>query len=190
MSRWQPDARGRLERAAVDLFSTQGYAATTIPEIAARAGLTTRTFFRYFPDKREVIFDGDTIPTLARAFLAAAPAEVPPMQLLVSGMCSIADERFPPRREAMRRLRPIIAAEPALRERDARKRDDLTEAVRVGFVERGVSEHAASALAAFGIGTLHAALDQWLADDDTDLPSRTILRCIADVRRALDELSV
>jgi len=59
MSRWQPDARGRLERAAVELFTEQGFAATTVPQIAARAGLTTRTFFRHFADKREVLFAGD-----------------------------------------------------------------------------------------------------------------------------------
>src|ERR1700710_310590 len=74
MGRWSPDARGRLERAAVELFVEQGFAATTVPQITARAGLTTRTFFRYFADKREVFFAGDEIPDLARRYLTAAPA--------------------------------------------------------------------------------------------------------------------
>jgi AcrR family transcriptional regulator len=65
VSRWQPDARQRLERAAIDLFAEQGFAATTVPQITARAGLTTRTFFRHFADKREVLFGGAEIPALA-----------------------------------------------------------------------------------------------------------------------------
>ena len=62
VARWSPDARGRLERAAFELFAEQGFAATTVPEITARAGLTTRTFFRHFADKREVFYAGDEIP--------------------------------------------------------------------------------------------------------------------------------
>ena len=62
VSRWRPDARERLEHAALELFAEQGFAATTVPEITARAGLTTRTFFRYFADKREVLFGGAEIP--------------------------------------------------------------------------------------------------------------------------------
>ena len=74
MMRWAPDARRRLERAAFELFGEQGYAATTVPQITARAGLTTRTFFRYFADKREVIFGGDEIPDAAARLISEAPA--------------------------------------------------------------------------------------------------------------------
>ena len=58
MARWEPDARGRLEKAALDVFRERGYAHTTVGDIAERAGLTERTFFRYFTDKREVLFSG------------------------------------------------------------------------------------------------------------------------------------
>jgi hypothetical protein len=58
MTRWEPNARGRLEQAALALYGERGFENTTVAEIAARAGLTERTFFRHFADKREVLFAG------------------------------------------------------------------------------------------------------------------------------------
>ena len=83
MSRWQPDARGRLERAAVELFLSQGFGLTTVPEIADRAGLTTRTFFRHFTDKKEVLFFGQE--AFAKAFLDgidASPTGASPLRII------------------------------------------------------------------------------------------------------------
>ena len=80
--RWAPDARGRLERAAFELFTEQGYPATTVPQITARAGLTTRTFFRHFADKREVIFGGDEIPEQASRLIRAAPPGLVPVDVV------------------------------------------------------------------------------------------------------------
>src|SRR5580692_4264648 len=99
MSRWQPDARERLERAALQLFTEQGFAATTVPQITARAGLTTRTFFRHFADKREVIFGGDEIPALATRLMAEAPPSLTPMTLIIRGLRTVAETRFEGRRE-------------------------------------------------------------------------------------------
>ena len=93
MSRWRPDARERLERAAFELFAEQGFAATTVPEITARAGLTTRTFFRYFADKREVIFGGAEIPDLATRLIADAPASLDPVTLVYGGLQTVAETR-------------------------------------------------------------------------------------------------
>ena len=84
MSRWQPDARERLERAALELFTEQGFAETTVPQITAKAGLTTRTFFRYFADKREVLFSNDEeAAELAARMIAEAPAHLTPMEIKI-----------------------------------------------------------------------------------------------------------
>src|SRR6516162_2681459 len=81
MGRWEPNARGRLERAALELYAERGFEQTTVAEIAERAGLTERTFFRYFTDKREVLFWGQGalqeiyVSTIADAPDSAAPIE-------------------------------------------------------------------------------------------------------------------
>src|SRR5947209_18308403 len=99
MSRWKPDAQGRLMSAAIDLFDEQGYEATTVAEIAQRAGLTKRTFFRYFSDKREVLFSGSH--ELERRWLegvAGAPATATPLAVVAAGLGPVA-AMFPERHE-------------------------------------------------------------------------------------------
>lgn len=164
MGRWMPDARGRLERAALELFLEQGYAATTVPQIARRAGLTTRTFFRYFADKREVFFDGDAIPEMARQMLEQAPPHLDPLSLLRHGLRQVGVERFDGHREEVRRRRDVILAEPALRERDAQKRDDLVRILRPGLLARGVDPLGAALLAEATVVVLHVALESWLRE--------------------------
>lgn len=160
--RWSPDARGRLERAAFELFAEQGYQATTVPQITARAGLTTRTFFRYFEDKREVIFAGDEIPDLARAAIEGAPAGVVPLDIVVHGLRTVADERFEGRHGEVGSVRRLVLSESSLRERDARKRTDLTDAVRGAFVDRGLDLSEAAVIAEMTVMLFHLALESWL----------------------------
>src|SRR4051812_18769756 len=162
MSRWRPDARERLQQAAFELFAEQGFAATTVPEITARAGLTTRTFFRHFADKREVFFAGDEIPDLARDLLATAPPDLDPVTLLERGLRQVAADRFDGRREAVRLRRDLVAADASLRERDAKKRDDLVAVIRPGLVARGVDPLEAALLAELTVAVLHVALGSWL----------------------------
>jgi AcrR family transcriptional regulator len=170
VSRWQPDARERLERAAIELFTEQGFAATTVPQITSRAGLTTRTFFRHFADKREVLFGGGEIPGYAASLMAAAPPSVDPMTLLADGLQTFADTRFEGRREEFRLRRAIITSDPGLRERDLLKRAALAEVIRDGFVVRGVDPMTATLLAESGVTLLHVAIQEWLnADDDRSL---------------------
>lgn len=171
MGRWQPDARERLERAAVELFAEQGFAATTVPEITARAGLTTRTFFRHFADKREVIFAGDEIPALATRMLAEAPPALDPMALIMGGLRTVAETRFAGRREELRVRREIIRSDDSLQERDLRKRAAVAEAVRAGLVARGVAPTTAALLAETCVTVLHVSLDEWLDQPgDRSLP--------------------
>jgi AcrR family transcriptional regulator len=162
VGRWQPDARERLERAAIELFTEQGFAATTVPQITARAGLTTRTFFRHFADKREVLFGGDEIPALAARLLAEAPPSLDPMTLIVGGLKYVAETRFEGRREEIRERRAIIRSDQGLRERDLHKRAALSEAIRAGFIDRGVGAATATLVAELTVTVLYVALDEWL----------------------------
>src|ERR1700742_5176667 len=92
MGRWAPGAKGRLEEAAMELFDERGFEDTTVADIAERAGLTKRTFFRYFGDKREVLFSGSA--QLQAKFveaIAAAPAEAAPLDAVAAGLDAMAD---------------------------------------------------------------------------------------------------
>ena len=186
MGRWEPDARGRLERAALELFAEQGFAATTVPQITARAGLTTRTFFRHFADKREVLHAGDEIPDLARRVLAEAPADLDPVVLLEQGLRQVATERFDARREEVRRRRALVRDEPALRERDAQKRDDLVRVIAPGLVARGVDPLEAALLAELTVVVLHTSLDVWLDGPEGTSLAEVVTRCFARLRGLLD----
>ena len=166
MGRWRPDARERLRQAALELFAEQGFAATTVPEITARAGLTTRTFFRHFADKREVLFGGPEIPALASAMIADAPASLDPVTVIFGGLQTVAETRFEGRREDLRGRRAIIRSDDSLRERDRRKRGDLSEAIRAGFAGRGVPATTAALLGEITVTLLYVALDEWLDTDD------------------------
>lgn len=172
--RWAPDARGRLGRAAFELFSEQGFAATTIPQITARAGLTTRTFFRYFVDKREVIFGGDEIPETTARLIASAPTDLEPMELLRHVLHQVATERFDGHREQTAAWRTIVNANDSLRDRDARKRADLVHAARAAFIERGEPPLHATLLAEVGVLVFQVALEEWVAEQETRSMASTV----------------
>jgi AcrR family transcriptional regulator len=164
MARWEPNTRERLIRAALDLFTEQGYDATTVSEIAERAGgLTKMTFFRHFPDKREVLFAaGQEIHSrLLADAIAAAPAPATPLEAAAAGLDAITGTFGDDRREFAARLRAVIAANGELRERAVFKRAGLTEAMRAALAQRGVPDPAASVAAELGIGAYYRAFDQW-----------------------------
>ncbi|WP_250030971.1 TetR/AcrR family transcriptional regulator [Paractinoplanes maris] len=182
MSRWQPDARERLEQAAIALFVEQGFAATTVPQITARAGLTTRTFFRHYADKREVLFAGDEIPAMAARMMADAPPDADPMTLILDGLETVTRTRFDPRRHDLRQRRRIVRSDPALQERDLRKRAALSEAIRSGFESRGLGPTQAALLAETALTLLYVSLDEWL-DADDDAPLHTYIEKTLSVLR-------
>ncbi len=169
MARWAPDTRQRLRTAALELFAERGFQATTVPDIVERAGVTRRTFFRHFSDKREVFFGDDEIPALAARMITEAPPGVPPLTLVAHGLRTLAAERFELQRAEMRAARRVIEAEPALRERDLRKQADLHAAVETGFVTRGEEPLVAETIAGITVTWVQTALRAWLADP-TDAP--------------------
>ncbi|WP_295700398.1 TetR/AcrR family transcriptional regulator [Lapillicoccus sp.] len=165
MSRWQPDARGRLQQAALELYADHGFEQTTVSEIAARAGLTERTFFRHFADKREVLFDGsDLLQELFVEAVQDAPAGVTPIDAVAAALYAAA--AMFQRRDHSRRRRSVIDANPGLRERELTKLAALAAAVADALRRRGVSEPAASLTAEAGIAVFKVAFERWVTDDD------------------------
>ena len=170
MSRWQPDARGRLERAAVELFLARGFADTTVPEIADRAGLTTRTFFRHFTDKREVLFGAEAeLPGVVAGVLADAPDELTPLELVEFGLTRVAASRFDGLREFLRMRRSIIVTDVGLQERELRKNAGLGDVVRESIARRGYDDLAGSIASRVAVAIFTLSLDRWLDGDHESL---------------------
>src|SRR5690348_12479074 len=145
MSRWEPDARGRLAQAAMELYRERGYEQTTVAEIAQRAGVTERTFFRHFADKREVLFDGGQ--ALQERMVAAVDAAPPSAALLdaIAAALDAAAEQFAEiPADFPRRRQEVIAAHPALQERELIKLARLSAALADALRRREVPEPAAS----------------------------------------------
>jgi AcrR family transcriptional regulator len=182
MARWEPNARERLVRAALDLFSEQGYDATTVNGIAERAGLTKTTFFRHFTDKWEVLFAGQDIHNrVLTEAIAEAPGSATPLQTIALGLDALTATFPDERRELAARLRAVIAANSELRERAASKRAGHAEAMTDALLKRGVPELTASLAAELGTRAYYRAFDEW-ADPANRQPLTEL------TRRALGEL--
>jgi AcrR family transcriptional regulator len=181
MARWEPDAQGRLMGAAIELFDEQGYEATTVAEIAERAGLTKRTFFRYFSDKREVLFSGSQ--ELQRVWLegVAAAAEANPLTAVIAGLDPVA-EMFTERHPFARIRTRIIEANPELLERELIKLQNLAAAVKAALVERGVSANAAMLAAQAGVTVFQVAFAQWVQQNDPTALRRLIDESVQELR--------
>ena len=170
MSRWAPDAALRLERAAMELFTEHGYSATTVPSIAERAGLTTRTFFRHFADKRDVLFLREReFPEVVARLLAGAPAGLDPLGLLMHGLETVAAGDLEGWRGEIAARRAVVLSEPALRERELLKSALLTDAMRDALVERSVPAEDAALAARTAAALFDASLEQWLGERDSTL---------------------
>lgn len=180
-SRWEPDAPGRLEQAALELYLERGFDQTTVTEIAERAGLTERTFFRYFADKREVLFRGqDRLRELYMSVIASAPESATPIGAVAAALLAAAPV-FHERREHSRQRQAVIAANPGLQERELLKRTSLATALTDALRLRGVADPTASLTAEVGLIAFHTAFARWISDPDTyDLAQL--------IRESLDQL--
>jgi len=181
MSRWQPNTRARLQSAALELFAERGFAATTVPEITARAGLTTRTFFRHFADKREVLFaDEIDVPALASRLIAEAPASHSPMRIIAASLETVAEAQFSGGVERFLARKAIIRSDEGLRERETHMMTRLSDALRSGFVARGVDETTAQLTAQITLAVFGTAIGRWLgqgaADDLPEILHDTLAR--------------
>ena len=181
MGRWEPNARGRLERAAMELYIERGFEQTTVTEIARRAGLTQRTFFRHYADKREVLFAGSglleelIVRTLGGALDSAAPIDAVAEALEAAG-AAIQEGGDRPRQRQV-----VIAANPELQERELIKLASLASAIAGALREHGVPDPAASLTAEAGIAVFKIAFERWISlSEQQDLPQY--------IREAVDEL--
>jgi AcrR family transcriptional regulator len=166
MVRWEPGARGRLGQAAFELFTERGFEQVTVAEIAERAGLTERTFFRYFADKREVLFAGaEGFQELFVSNVVGAPDSAAPLDA-VAGALSAAAAMFMAHEDGVRRRSAIIAAHPDLRERELVKLSTVAAAVADALRRRGVTDPAASLTAEAGLAVFRIAFARWIADPD------------------------
>jgi AcrR family transcriptional regulator len=182
MARWQPDAQGRLQEAALALFGERGYDSTTVAEIAERAGLTKRTFFRHFADKREVLFDG--AGALQERFVnavAAAPAGAAPLDAVAPALDAAA-AAFEERRAFSARRQQVIDANPELQERELIKLARLAGAVAEALRARGVEDPAATLAAEAAITVFRVAFQRWVDPaNDEDFP-RIVRASLAELR--------
>ncbi|HET6965219.1 MAG TPA: TetR family transcriptional regulator [Acidimicrobiales bacterium] len=166
MARWQPDAAARLLNAALELFEENGYDNTTVIAIAERAGVTKSTFFRHFPDKREVLFGGDAFARMVAEEIAAAPGTATPLEAVTAGIEKVGREAFTPQtREFSRRRRAVIAANPELQERDALKGTRISAAIAEALRTRGVPDSTALVAAHLAGLALKLAYERWSESD-------------------------
>jgi AcrR family transcriptional regulator len=164
MPRNGEDARKRLMIAALDLFTEHGFDQTTAAQIAARAGVTERTFFRHFPDKRDVLFDGQAALTAAISdSIERLPLRLSPMQTLRQAFSAIVGPLEQNRRVSEPRQH-IVAATPALQEREVAKHTALIQVIAEALRQRGIEARRADLAAQAGMAVLSHALRSWFAD--------------------------
>ena len=164
MVRWEPGAHERLAEAALESYATKGFDETTVAEIAQAAGVTERTFYRYFADKREVLFAGSAL--LQQHFvdaIVAAPTDATPIEMVMAAVAASA-EFFPDERRAYSRRRfAVIDSNPELAERELRKMSTLAAAVASALRDRGVAEPAATLAAETARTVFHVSFGLWVA---------------------------
>jgi AcrR family transcriptional regulator len=166
MPRWEGDAAGRLERAALELFDERGFDRTTVAQIAKRASLNERSFYRYFSDKREVLFGGgDEVGRRLEQALREVPADAGPLEALLVALGDAADVFRP--KELLRIRGRVINANPQLRERELIKMDAIYATLVSALRERGADETTARLATDMAISIWRVAAERWLQGDDS-----------------------
>jgi AcrR family transcriptional regulator len=183
MARWEPNAVQRLQRAAGELFAERGYADVTVAQIAERAGLTKRTFFNHFADKREVLFAGaQAFQDSITGYLAQAAGALGPLDAAVDALTR-AGLDLAPYASTARARRDLIASSVELQERDLIKTAALTAAIAGGLRARRAPDRVAALAATAAVTVFNAAYDDWTADTTADF--RALMRAaLCELRQA------
>jgi AcrR family transcriptional regulator len=183
VGRWEPNARGRLEQAALELYRARGFESTTVADIAARAGLTERTFFRHYSDKREVLFAGSAdLQKLLVGGIDEAPASAAPLDAIAKALGPVG-EMLQARRPQARQRQAVIVANRELQERELIKLATLAVAVAEALRRRGVDEPAASLAAEAGIAVFKIGFERWIDDDSGKTLSKHISESMDELKR-------
>ncbi|WP_433890747.1 TetR/AcrR family transcriptional regulator [Streptomyces sp. CA-111067] len=192
MSRWEPGARERLVMAAVDLFTEQGYDATTVAQIAERAGVTKSTFFRHFPDKRELLVAGqETLSRLLAEGIAEAPEAAGPLDAVAAGLDRASAAMGPMNRELAPRLKAAVAASAELQQRDALKDVGLATAMTTALTARGIPEPTAALASELGLLAFKRGFAAWSATPPSPASplSPHVQSALTELRRATTTLT-
>jgi AcrR family transcriptional regulator len=184
VGRWEPDAQGRLQQAAMELFAERGYAEVTVAEIADRAGLTKRTFFNHFADKREVLFAGaqdfeDSVVT----HLTGSEDDVEPLDATLAALTR-AGRGLAEYGEYARTRRDLITGSTELQERDLIKMAALAAALAEALERRGTPARTAALTAQAAVAVFTTAYDDWVGGASADLEA-LMSRALADLREAV-----
>jgi AcrR family transcriptional regulator len=167
MARWEPNAQGRLLRAALELFAEHGYEETTTAQIAQRAGLTKTTLFRIFRDKREILFQGqDLLVAIVTESIEKADTTAEVTDIAVAALQALCDAHPQDGRAASRAISRIIASSAELRERAVYKRSAITTAMEDALVRRLGDSRSAAVLADLAVRAYYAGYENWIAADD------------------------
>lgn len=177
MVRWEPGTADRLRAAALELYLAQGFDDTTVEQIAAAAGVTERTYYRHFADKREVLFDGqDGLQKAVNGAISDSAAELP-LDLVVAALAATTGFFEEERRPWSRARQRVLDATPSLREREMLKLDHLRESAAAALEARGISPTLASLAASVALSLFHVSFVTWIRDDET--------RSMAEIQGAL-----
>ena len=194
MARWHPNAVERLQAAAMELYREPGYDKVTVAEIAARAGLTRRTFFRYFPDKREVLFFGtEKLEALVSEGIMTAPKATPALEAVAMALAPVAQlsDEDPVHADFARRRHAVIQANAELRERELGKHASLASVMAAALGRRGVTEPTAKLAAEAGLAAFKVGFELWVDDRGRRKMATHILHAMRGLRSVvLEEIAI
>jgi AcrR family transcriptional regulator len=182
MTRWQPDSRGRLEVAALELYLEQGFDNTTVAEIAERAGLTERTFFRHFADKREVLFPGGaSFQNLITDGAANAPIDFGPLDAAFAGLQAVSGF-LQERRPFSQKRQRVISENAELQERELIKLQALSMALADTLRSRGVGDPTAALVAEVAVALFKSSFEAWVNPQNSRDLSHVLKESLDELR--------
>ncbi|MBF9073624.1 TetR family transcriptional regulator [Streptacidiphilus fuscans] len=187
MARWEQGAEDRLREAALALFLEHGYENVTVAQITERAGLTRRTFSRYFADKRDVLFAGsDQLPAALADALRKADAQLTPFEALLSALEQVGDMLATRVAPHAAQRQAIVEGSTELQERGRTKFAAVSDALDAALRQRGATESEANLLASVGVAIFRTAFGRWVAEPDAATYSERVRETADELTHALD----